>query len=230
MGSLRSAYTAVSAAVVVWCCTSLTASPAQAGFGGQLEYTGTLGPIGQHRPLCICFFTNPELTTGPGCFKFTTNPVRYNLNYNTGQYYLRAFVDIHVNDRYDTDEPFQIYRERAAPPGDPVSAQSGDMNIDFTFGDENLPGAPTPTSTESPTPTPSPPPSPTPTPPSTPAAVACDCDGNGSVSIDELVRGVAIALHALDTRYCPPADLNRDGLVHVDELIRAVSAALGHIR
>jgi hypothetical protein len=62
-----------------------------------------------------------------------------------------------------------------------------------------------------------------------PTAVAgCpgDCDGNGSVSIDELIRGVGIALGHGAIADCAALDDDHDGSVSIDELVRAVNAAL----
>lgn len=215
----------LSACVALVLCASagLTAVGAQGqGFGGEIRYTGSRGPVGQQRPLCLCVYTDPELSSGLGCLLFDTSPARYRIDRLTGDYYLVAFVDLHVNERLDADEPFEIYRDRGAPPADPVAAHSGNMDIDFVFGDENLPGAPTPTATPSPETTGSASPSPTPAP-----SFAGDCDGNGVVTIDELVRGVAIALETMNADACLPADVDGDGAVSVDELILAVNAALG---
>ena len=192
-------------------------------FGGQIEYTGDAGPIGNRRPLCLCVYSDAQLLSELGCAIFHSNPVRYRIDsLGAGDYYLIAFVDLHINERLDADEPFEIYRDRALPPGDPVGGQSGAMNIDFIFGDENLPAPETPTPTASPSSTPSP--LPTSTPP-----VPGDCDGDGAVTISELVRGVAIALGQQDVAECPPADGDHNRMVSVAELILAVNAALGRI-
>jgi hypothetical protein len=53
-----------------------------------------------------------------------------------------------------------------------------------------------------------------------------DCNGNGIVSIDELVRGVNIALNRALLSLCPAFDANADGQVFVNELVSAVAAAL----
>ncbi|HSP97883.1 MAG TPA: hypothetical protein VL049_11645 [Candidatus Dormibacteraeota bacterium] len=60
-------------------------------------------------------------------------------------------------------------------------------------------------------------------------ALACpgDCNGDGAVSIDELVRGVGIALGSTGLGSCPAFDSGADGTVSIDELIAAVNAALG---
>ncbi len=58
------------------------------------------------------------------------------------------------------------------------------------------------------------------------AACAGDCDGGGSVSIDELVRGVGLALGTVGIAACPALDTSGDGAVTIDELIAAVGAAL----
>lgn len=53
-----------------------------------------------------------------------------------------------------------------------------------------------------------------------------DCDGSGSVTVDELVRGVGIALGNLALDTCPIFDCNGSAQVTVDCLVRAVTAAL----
>jgi hypothetical protein len=47
------------------------------------------------------------------------------------------------------------------------------------------------------------------------------------VTIDELIRGVAIALGSRELADCPAFDRSRNGAVEIDELIAAVNAALG---
>ncbi|MBX3026856.1 hypothetical protein KF840_18260 [bacterium] len=53
-----------------------------------------------------------------------------------------------------------------------------------------------------------------------------DCNRDGTVSIDELVRGVTIALGSTPVSECPPFDRVPDGRVTVDELVRGVTNAL----
>lgn len=52
-----------------------------------------------------------------------------------------------------------------------------------------------------------------------------DCNRDGRVTVDELVRGVNLALGA-PTAECPTFDRNADGLVTIDELVGAVNSAL----
>lgn len=86
------------------------------------------------------------------------------------------------------------------------------------------PGTPTPTRSGGATATPSP----TPTPTATPELAPCtgDCNGNGSVSVNELVRSVNIALGNAAVDVCAAADRNGNGAVTVAELIAAVGNAL----
>ncbi len=80
----------------------------------------------------------------------------------------------------------------------------------------------TPTAlTNTPTETETPLPAATPTPP-----CPGDCDESGRVSIDDLVRCVAISLEDQAVETCPAADGNGDQIVTVDELITAVNSAL----
>jgi hypothetical protein len=60
-----------------------------------------------------------------------------------------------------------------------------------------------------------------------PGACAGDCDGNGAVTVNELIRGVNIALGTLAVSACPSFDASGDGRITVDELIAAVNRALG---
>lgn len=53
-----------------------------------------------------------------------------------------------------------------------------------------------------------------------------DCSGNGSVSIDELVRGVNIALGRAPLAECPVFDRDGNGMVSVAELVRGVNSAV----
>ena len=69
------------------------------------------------------------------------------------------------------------------------------------------------------------PPAPTPTPSPISACVG-DCDQLGTVTVDELIKGVNIALGSLELAACPFFDSNADGIVTVDELVRAVKNAL----
>ena len=63
---------------------------------------------------------------------------------------------------------------------------------------------------------------------SAPVAIGCagDCGGDGQVSIDELIRGVNIALGAQAVDDCPAFDADANGQVDIAELVRAVNAAL----
>jgi len=53
-----------------------------------------------------------------------------------------------------------------------------------------------------------------------------DCGGDGQTSIDELVRGVSIALGTIPLGQCLALDIHPDGRVTIDELVAAVGAAL----
>lgn len=61
-----------------------------------------------------------------------------------------------------------------------------------------------------------------------PQTAACvgDCDGGGSVTVDEIVRGVNIALGTAAADDCPAFDGDGSGSVTVDEVVTAVNSAL----
>lgn len=86
----------------------------------------------------------------------------------------------------------------------------------------------TPTATPSPSVTASATPSvapPTVT-PSEPQACVGDCNEDYEVTVDEIVRGVSIALGDTAADQCRALDANGDGEVTVDELVRAIQSAL----
>jgi len=84
---------------------------------------------------------------------------------------------------------------------------------------------PTDTPTEGPTDTPTE--GPTDTPTEEPGDVCLgDCNNDGFVTIDELVRGVNIALGTALVDECPAFDGDSGGSVTIDELVRGVNAAL----
>jgi hypothetical protein len=100
--------------------------------------------------------------------------------------------------------------------GRPVS---GACFIQTDHGCECGPEGPPPTSTANPTAT-----APSPTP--LPVLCAGDCDGTGSVTVDELILCVNIALGNLPLMACNACDTNGDGNVTVDDLLNAVNNAL----
>jgi len=99
---------------------------------------------------------------------------------------------------------------------------------------ELVPGGiapPTDTPSETPTETPTETVTSTPTesPTNTPTRVAScpgDCSNDGTVTVNELITGVNIALGSAQLTACPSFDTNGDGSVAVNELIGAVRNAL----
>ncbi|HUI27680.1 MAG TPA: matrixin family metalloprotease [Candidatus Kryptonia bacterium] len=121
--------------------------------------------------------------------------------------------------------------DQATPPGGrTITLTNGNQLAAFTgalriAGNAPVEPTATPTSTRTPTVTRTPT-STTPVATATPGACVGDCDGNGKVSVDELVKGVNIALGNDVVADCEPFDSNHDGKVTVDELVQAVNAAL----
>ncbi len=115
-----------------------------------------------------------------------------------------------------------------APPGDGLRLgvdRDGDGALDrdeFDAGSD--PADPDSTPGNVPTPSPTTPVSPTPT----PLRLGCpgDCNGNSEITIDELLRGVAIALGEQSAATCRNVDRDGDGAVSIAELLRAVGTAL----
>jgi hypothetical protein len=67
----------------------------------------------------------------------------------------------------------------------------------------------------------------TPTPTVTPLPCAGDCDRNGTVSANELIVAVDLALRGGDVARCRAADADGNGVITIDELTAAVASALG---
>ena len=53
-----------------------------------------------------------------------------------------------------------------------------------------------------------------------------DCNNNGIVAVDEIVRGMGVALGRVSLDTCPSFDADEDGFISVNELITAVNNAL----
>jgi YVTN family beta-propeller protein len=87
---------------------------------------------------------------------------------------------------------------------------------------------PTASFTATPTATPHPTASFTATPTGTARPEPCpgDCDSSGEVTIEELVRGVAIALGRLAAETCPALDADGSGLITIDEVLQAVRSSM----
>jgi len=105
------------------------------GVTGTLTYTGEMGPIDSTRPLRAQVFRQGDLTErvdreqriveNGGAYEFVFFDLRL--------HYMQVFVDLNDDDVLDPGEPFEIYPERSAPPGDPLP--EGVASVDFVFGD-----------------------------------------------------------------------------------------------
>jgi hypothetical protein len=93
-----------------------------------------------------------------------------------------------------------------------LNGESGGDNASSTTIDIGVVAAETPT--------------PTPTVTATPGSCTGDCDGSGNVTVDEIVRGVNIALGDRPVEDCPAFDRDGDGVVTVDEIVEAIGNAL----
>lgn len=115
-----------------------------------------------------------------------------------------------------------------ATPQTPTSTTTSAPTVTPT----NFPtGTPTRTATSTATATPSPTPTPLPSDTATPTVVptiSCvgHCNGTGSITIDDLVKGVDIALGNASLDDCASLDDNHDDRVTVDELTKGVNEAL----
>lgn len=208
------------AALCVLATMAATPVPAQRfGLSGTITYNGAFGPVNSRRPLCLCVFTDPMLADqGLGCLIRTSNNASYQIPTNgAATYYLIAFLDIDLNERVDENEPYEIYLNRLTLPADGVTTSPAQKDINFVFGDESLelPATETPTPSETPTATPTPPPE-----------CGGDCDGSATVTIDEVITLVNIALGDRPVADCPRGDSDRSGEIEVADIVTAIAGAL----
>lgn len=87
-------------------------------------------------------------------------------------------------------------------------------------------GPPAPTATPTPTHTVTPPFTPTPVATVPGAGCVGDCNGDGSVTVDEILLGISIALGIRDIEDCPAFDRGGAGEVVVSDIVAAVNASL----
>ena len=118
-------------------------------------------------------------------------------------------------------------RTPTATPTGPTPTPTATSTATATQTPTGTPAA-TPTSTPSRTPTQTPTPTTAPSATLTPVAPACtgDCDGNGRVEVNELVKGVNIALGIFPASACPAFE-DPQGIVDIAQLIKGVNNALG---
>jgi hypothetical protein len=126
-------------------------------------------------------------------------------------------------------KPFDTVASLNGPTWTPTQTRTATPTATRTNTPTRTPTA-TPTQTPTSTPTATPTATPTHTPTRTPTATLppCvgDCSSDGSVTVDELIKGVQIALGEQPLDACPRFDTNADGNVTVDELVLAVGGAL----
>jgi hypothetical protein len=191
------------------------------GIAGTVTYTGSLGSVSNNSRLIVERFSDPTVA-GPELDQNTvkSNGGRYDLiTFDTGTWYLVAYLDLNNNRVRDAGEPFTIYNGKGTPPADPVKASTTQTSIDITFGDENVGSVATPT------PTPSPSASPVPTPTPTPVPCVGDCNGDRSVTVNEILTMVNIALGNADATACPNG-IPSGAQVDVALILTAVNHAL----
>ena len=126
-------------AILRYCCSATSA--------GTATYTGRRGTVSAQTPLVVTANTHATMLGTPfGRARLQSNGDRYDvLDPSMAQtFYLMAFLDLNDNGTRDPIEPFEIYQDKAGPPGDPVMIAPDQTGIDFVFGDENLPPTPTP--------------------------------------------------------------------------------------
>ena len=103
---------------------------------------------------------------------------------------------------------------------DVAASASTQDRVTVVLNGADVPFTPAPTSTITPTPTR------TGTPTRGVTACAGDCDGSKTVTINELIQGVNIALSGSGVENCRAFDLDGDGRVAVNELVAAVNSAI----
>jgi hypothetical protein len=191
------------------------------GIAGSVTYTGGPGVSGS-RSIILEAFDDPGLTARLDDQRIETNGGRYGLLVGSEPRlaYVRLFLDGNYNRTLDPGEPYGVC-------GAPIQSGPDQTNFTISFGDQGgvatcgaaAPTTFTPTLTRTPTSTIS-------STPPTPGPCVGDCNSNGKVTVDELVKGVNIALGTAPLGDCPAFNCNGTGRVTVDCLVRGVNAAL----
>lgn len=119
----------------------------------------------------------------------------------------------------------------STPPPTLTATRTSSVPVAVATSTPTRTAAPSVTASSVPTPSPSSgtaTATPSPTATATPPTGDCpgDCDASGAVSVDELVRGVNIALERAALTVCPAMNTNGDVRITVNELVAAVNAAL----
>jgi hypothetical protein len=191
------------------------------GIGGTVTYTGGLSGRG----IIVQAFTDPNLNTAPAAtYIYARNGGYYGIiTLDTDVYYLRALLDVNGDGIFEPGEPFAICAS-------PIQAGPDQTGVNIAFGDGGAstcvispPPVPTPTATSTPPPTTTA----TPTGTSTSQGTCVgDCGTDGSVTVDEILTMVNIALGTADIEACRAGDKDHSGMITVDEILTAVTNAL----
>jgi hypothetical protein len=168
------------------------------GIAGTATYTGSLGGVSHRRQIIIDAFADPEFTRQALETDVETNGGRYGLV--TGHLespLLYLRVYLDTNHNHQPDPG-----EPLATCGAPIQAGPDQTNVAIAFGDG---GAAT-------------------------CAVSAlcvgDCNNDHSVTVNEILTMVNIALGNTPVTTCEAGDANHDSQITVDEILAAVNNAL----
>ncbi len=105
------------------------------GVSGTVTYTGSMGPVDGTRPIRVQVFREGDLTDRVDrAQRLVDNGDSYSfLLLEPRLHYMQVFLDLNDNDVRDPGEPFEIYPDRYALPGDPLP--EGIAHVDVVFGD-----------------------------------------------------------------------------------------------
>jgi hypothetical protein len=178
------------------------------GIAGTATYIGNLGPVSESRRIVVRPYSDPGLTKklySDPIGEVTNNGGRYDILPVVGDVYLQAFLDLNGDHELGPDEPFTLY-------GVVVTGSPTQTNINFTFGNEQIATVES-RGTE-------------PTCPARASSCVGDCNDDDSVTVDELLKMVNVALGNASVDTCSAGDGNHDGKITIDEILAAVNNAL----
>jgi hypothetical protein len=73
--------------------------------------------------LCLCLYADAQLLNGLGCLIYRSNPVNFTITGLGAIDYYAVAVDLHLNERLDADEPFEIYNKAPRRPPTPSAGR-----------------------------------------------------------------------------------------------------------
>jgi hypothetical protein len=99
---------------------------------GTITYSGSQGPVADTRPIVIRIATDPFFSNVLNQAVIPANGDPFTLDVPTaGSYYVFYWLDVRNNLQINVGEPFGVYNDRLALPGQPIAVPQSGVTLDF---------------------------------------------------------------------------------------------------